>query len=850
MVDFTKRLGRQSAAKTTDPLKIYDSLDRVSEKGPLRPTQEAVLAEWHANRRAERDIILKLHTGQGKTILGLLMLQSKLNEGISPALYLCPNKFLVNQTVEQANQFGVKVCVVKPGSNELPEEFLDGHQILVATVHVLFNGLTKFGLGPRSIQIGALLMDDAHACIDTIKDQCNITLDREENSNAYAEIVSLFEAELRNQGEGTFADIKRRDPYAYVPVPYWDWDDKESEVAQILSRHREQKAIRFAWPLLKDGLPDCLCLVSGAQVVIAPYLPPLDAFGSYSAARHRIFMSATITDDSFLIKGLGISAETIQKPLGIANERWSGEKMVLIPSLIHPELHRGAVVGAYAPPAPSRRYGVVALSPSAKKCEDWRTLGATVATKETIDTEVERLRRDKQFANALVIVNRYDGIDLPDDTCRVLILDSKPFAEELLDRYVEDRRPGSALVAGRLARTVEQGLGRAVRGEKDYCVVVLIGPDLVRAVRGPGTRDYFSNQTRTQIEIGLEIAEMATEEVANGTPPMTTFKSIVNQCLGRDEGWKAFYADRMNQPAAGQSPARGDLLTALQAEVRAEREFQRRNHDNAARILQELVDKHVKSPGEKGWYLQEIARYLYPKSKSDSNRKQIAAHRQNRYLLKPKEGMEFSQIVSPVAQRRVQNVIGWLSTQETFDVAQVRVSEILSALQFGVVADRFEQALDDLGQALGFACDRPDKEWKEGPDNLWGLRDDEYLLFECKSQVETDRSAINKDESDQMNKSSAWFDRHYPGMKVKRIMIIPTRKVASAAAFREEVDVMRTPQLTKLAKNVLAFFAEFRGVDLKDLSDRRVQDLLEFHKLGVSNLLSDYSEKVYAPPKA
>jgi len=136
MVDFKKHLGRKAAAKALDPVEIYKALDRSSDKGDLREPQKRILADWHATRRSDRDVILKLHTGQGKTLLGLLMLQSKLNEGKGPALYLCPNHFLVNQTLEQAKQFGVR-CVETDG--ELPGEFVDGNAIRSQVAATLFN---------------------------------------------------------------------------------------------------------------------------------------------------------------------------------------------------------------------------------------------------------------------------------------------------------------------------------------------------------------------------------------------------------------------------------------------------------------------------------------------------------------------------------------------------------------------------------------------------------------------------------------------------------------------------------------------------------------------------------------
>ncbi len=310
MVDFKKRLVIPSGAKPINPIHIYDRLDRASDKGPLRPAQIAVLGEWHQNRRGQRDVILKLNTGQGKTLVGLLMLQSVMNESEGSALYLCPNIYLVNQTVAQARQFGI-TCVTAEG--DLPVEFLDGKAILVAPVQKLFNGLSKFRLGPQSLPTPYIVIDDAHACIDSIKASYTVTLPSEHP--AYQALVNLFSAALEQQGAGTFADIRRKDFGAFLPVPYWEWTNRNSDVIRILGKHIAQDALRFVWPLIKDILTDCLCIISGHGLAIAPYRAPLQMFGSYDRATHRFFMSATITDDSFLIKGLGLSENAVKDPL-------------------------------------------------------------------------------------------------------------------------------------------------------------------------------------------------------------------------------------------------------------------------------------------------------------------------------------------------------------------------------------------------------------------------------------------------------------------------------------------------------------------------------------------------------
>lgn len=104
------------------------------------------------------------------------------------------------------------------------------------------------------------------------------------------------------------------------------------------------------------------------------------------------------------------------------------------------------------------------------------------------------------------------------------------------------------------------------------------------------------------------------------------------------------------------------------------------------------------------------------------------------------------------------------------------MDEMLGSLRFGVEAPSF---FNTLGAALGFKAERPEKEWKEGPDNLWALRGSEYLLVECKSKVELTRDQINKTETGQMNNATAWFKRTYQGATAKNIMIIPTKRTTS-----------------------------------------------------------------------
>jgi hypothetical protein len=136
-----------------------------------------------------------------------------------------------------------------------------------------------------------------------------------------------------------------------------------------------------------------------------------------------------------LVKGLQLAPETIIKPLIYSKERWSGEKMILLPSMIHEDLDREKIVQGFGGSRPKRPYGIVALTPGFNWTKDWKAYGAVVADKDTVSGTIEKLRTGK-YEHVVVLANRYDGIDLPDDTCRILIFDSKPYSESLTEASI------------------------------------------------------------------------------------------------------------------------------------------------------------------------------------------------------------------------------------------------------------------------------------------------------------------------------------------------------------------------------------------------------------------------------
>lgn len=455
-IDFKKKLSSRTIAPKTDPVELYGTLDRKSVAGPLRPAQEAVLSEWYTKRRTDKDLIIKLHTGEGKTLVGLLLLQSLLNSKEGPCLYICPNKYLVKQVCAEADKFGIPYCTFDENDG-IPNDFLSGTKVLITHVQKVFNGRSVFGTDNGYTRTGTVLLDDSHACIDTIKRAFTISISRTTNADVYSKILTLFADDMVEQGEGSWLDIQSGDYNTFMTVPYWSWDSKRTEVLRILSAAQNDSQIFYAWPLIRDQITNYCCYISGTKIEISPYNVNIRAFGSFSHAAHRILMSATTQDDSFFVKGLDFSPEAVKNPLRNMSPKWSGEKMLIIPSLVDDSCDHDLIVTEFCRIQTSK-FGMIALVPSTKSCKQYQNLGAIITTAGSIFEELDNLKKG-DFSKIVVINNRYDGIDLPDESCRVLILDSLPYFDSLADRYEEQACPNSELINKRIAQKIEQGIG-------------------------------------------------------------------------------------------------------------------------------------------------------------------------------------------------------------------------------------------------------------------------------------------------------------------------------------------------------------------------------------------------------
>lgn len=835
LVDFSKMLEKGPPKKEIDPLTIFKYLDKRTKFEYLRDPQKAILLDWHLKHRSRKDHVVKLHTGEGKTLVSLLMLQSYMNEGLGPAVYICPDNYLVSQTIAQAKNF--QINLVEAGQGPLPLDFLNSKAILVTNCQKLFNGQSVFGVMGSSrepVELGAIAMDDAHKCIDIISEQFSIKVWRKNKTKVesllYKKLFALFKENLKSQGPGTLRDLESGEDRV-MAVPFWAWHEKQNEVLDILEQHKGDAELTFVWNLIKDRLSQSTCVFSGTQLQIIPRMLPVEMIPSFHKAKRRVFLSATLMEDAFLVRDLGVDPQSVKNPLEWSEATYSGERMILMPALVEPTLQREQVIAWLSELVSVKGdFGVVALVPSGRISNSWENAGCIMTSKDNIEAEIAGLKihvENKSAKKVIVLVNRYDGIDLPDEACRILCLDSLPDYDSIIDDYNKQARPNSTLMRRRLAQRIEQGIGRGIRGVNDWCIVIIIGNALTDFLSEDAKRKFLSKEAQAQIAIAENLARQMKEE--GGV--LKVLAGIVDQCLKRDENWKAFYRQSMQQ-IEKELPNKEYLDRAVK-EREAESLACQGHHKAAAQMIQDLMAES--DPGDRGWYLQLMATYLYPLDRSESLEKQLKAYAENNSLFKPDTGVTYTKM-HDAGSTRESLILQWINERQNHNTMIVHLNSILEKIVHGVRSGLFEEGVQEMGMALGFGSQRPEKELKAGPDNLWHIKGKSYWIISCKNNVAAGRTDVSKGEIGQLLTDIAWFNSTYDGADGKPIIIHPASKFASDANSDEPIWAITDASMAKLKRNILYFYNSFQAISHDRITTELIKAKLKEHQLEVEDL--------------
>lgn len=822
MIDFGKISKGNNADTVLNPRDIFNALPNknTAKFQYPRDVQSQVWNKWFQNRDQSNSVI-KMNTGSGKTTVGLLILKSSLNEGKGPAVYVCPDNYLVEQVKDAAAELGVDVT-----TDVHSPKFISGRSILVINIHKLVNGRSVFGVGDQGViqPIGSLLIDDAHACLDTVEDQFTISIPF--TSPLYRQLVELFFDSLKAECESKALEIATGDPSSFMMVPYWEWQSKNSEVNSILVNGSSSDELIFQWPLIKEYLKHCHCVVSSTGIEISPHAIPIHMIPSVTQAERKVFMTATLIDDSILASHFGLSAQDLENPIFPDSAGDVGDRMILCPQGINPEI-TDQEIKEYCNQL-AAEHNVIVIVPSARRAEFWSDVSNLVLDKASLYKGIEQLKTT--HVGLVTMINRYDGVDLPGDACRVLVVDGVPQIRRKIDEVKHNTLVSSPKISAGFVQRIEQGMGRGVRSNDDHCVVFLVGRGLMRTLYAQGAIDKFSPGTKAQLELSVEIADQLSGKGLND------LNEAINYCLSRDPEWlsasKGVLASLKYSENSSSDPTAMGLRNAYDHALS-------RDFTGAKDIVNELVNKAT-NDAEKGYLKQVLAEYINNYDPHEAQQIQKSALNNNLRVLKPIDGIQYSKLLSNGSDQ-ADLCSSFLSGKYSNpNDLVIEVNGILEELQFEKIPwSRFEEAFKNIANYIGFQSQRPEQFYRKGPDVLWSLGNMDYLVIECKNEANSD--TISKKYCNQLNGSSNWFSGQYDvSCSFTPILIHPSDAYEFAASPNNHSRIITESELNRFRDSIKEFIISVASeATYKD--PNKVRERLAHHRLMGNDFVANYT---------
>ncbi|GHU53770.1 DEAD/DEAH box helicase [Clostridia bacterium] len=829
MSNLLSKLSSTAKNQPIEPREIFMALPSKDKRYEYpRDVQADVWKKWF-DKREQKNTIIKMNTGSGKTVVSLMILQSCLNEGKGPAVYVVPDNYLVTQVCEEAKKLGILAV-----TDEDDYDYAEKRAILVINVHKLVNGKSVFGISrTRTYPIGSVLLDDVHACLDTITTQFSLYIPTQHE--LYNKMVAIFTDAWKSYNERAYTDVvEMSDPRETEILPFWIWQDKQSEIYRLLHEYENDSTHFFFFnlPLIVDCLSSCNCVITSRGIEIMPKGIAIAIISSFENALRRIFMSATLADDGVFVSAIGLKKEEISDIITPEKANDIGDRLILFPTHLNKAVTDEDIKAKVI--TLSNEHNVVVIVPSRDRATFWDAECTMTITKENIDKAVNALKQNSKLG-LVVLVNRYDGIDLPDDACRILVIDGLPPLRSDYDRYVQDIDPTSNILLREQVQKIEQGMGRGVRSNSDYCCVMLMGSQLADVlIRGNGV-SFFSNATSEQYCLSKELWDLLKNEKPN--PTVDEIFELADYSLNREIVWIEKSKERLSAITYRTTPNIDATTISLRG---AFEQAVIGQWTRGIEILDDIINSETDSKS-KGFLMQIKAEYtnFIDRSKAQQILKSVRGF--NGGVLPPIDGIQYNKLINNREQAKaLLESLSKISSDPNQCV--VRINAVLDGLIFSPNASSFENSLCEIGELIGFESSRPEQEIGKGPDNLWAIGNGRYIVIECKSGTISD--TIDKRDCNQLSGSNNWFLSEYSGSgySCTPMMIHNSSEFDFACSPVANMRIM-TPLLLDNMKSAIKGFIQALVQSGNWQSENKVNALLTTYKLKGQDIVREYTTK-------
>lgn len=520
--------GVAAVAPSASPEALFGDLPKLTTGVPALWSHQAdQLRTYFDKHRAAPNVALELPTGSGKTLVGLLIGEWKRRALRHRVVYACPTVQLANQVARAARDQGIAVSLLTGRSAEWDrrdlQRYVAGERLAVTTYSHIFN------TNPRFQDAQTLLFDDAHAAENYVAEAWSLSILHDEGVYAafLAEVSASLDTDLvtrlsqpKSATTGFDSDVR------LIPTSVIDHHSAAIEAlfSEALTDNR-----RFSLSWLKDNLRSCCFYISGRSLYVRPMIPPTSSHAAFTDPDQRLYLSATLGGAGELERAFGVARiQRVPVP-----DEWSrsgtGRRFFVFPDLADFEVESKYDQEGLTLAAIRRADKRMVLTPSQAEADQ-------VAEKLGLDgSERFEVKQSDDFAafriadrGTLLAPNRYDGMDLAGDACRMMLMLNLPSASHPQDQFLDGRLRAKEVLAERVRTRIVQGFGRCTRGPRDYSVVVVAGDELV---------NYLSRHENLEaLPVELQ-AELAFGKLASQNSPEDVL-SLIDSALAQDTLWQ------------------------------------------------------------------------------------------------------------------------------------------------------------------------------------------------------------------------------------------------------------------------------------------------------------------------
>ncbi|MBE9014206.1 helicase, partial [Pseudanabaenaceae cyanobacterium LEGE 13415] len=447
------------------------------------------------------------------------------------------------------------------------------------------------------------------------------------------------------------------------------------------------------------------------------------------------------------------------------NDAGNGERLILFSD----ETPRKKIDHTFVKPL-SEKHKVLIAVLSYRQAQACKKVG----TPPSVDDFSEELQRFREASSGtFILVSRVDGIDLPHDTCRVMVLDELPTGASILERFQWDTLDMKNFRAAKVSNQIIQLFGRINRGRNDYGTFIINGRSLSNWLKNPRKRALLPELLRKQVELGLFFHEQRKLSDA------TEIADVIDSVLSRNPSWIGFYGESINEmeldnEASERTQQMEERMTqAALAEVKFISAIWDRDYATARQELEAVIQETARADEKlSGWHNLWLGMCLECEEDYESAQEEYlrAYQRLAKKVIVPRTisggshdatatvtaGTDFERQIDLIAGRKSPE-----GYQKTFQRLRTSVAGIDE--QSASITQQ-EEAVRALGEYLGFASTRPDNEDGTGPDVFWVDEDTQKCLaFELKTGKKKKENPIYyKKDIEQGHDHLEWVRQNYP----------------------------------------------------------------------------------------